>query len=136
MGVVKLNREAISLEGFGRRYGVHVCLLQCNQVSERTLLPFCSLSGCKQRTIAATTIIVSAITNSPPLKLPVRVRNCPNISGPAEPPRVPTELMRAIAPAAAVSPKNAVENAQNGPSELETPVCARDSVNTLSGNGA
>src|SRR5258706_5575716 len=57
--------------------------------------------------------------------------------GPAKPPRFPTELMRAIAPAAAVPLKNAVDRPQNGATALHRPETASASAasETIAGSG-
>src|SRR5687768_13699277 len=54
--------------------------------------------------------------------------NHPMMYGPANPPRLPTELMRAIAPAAAVPLKKAVDKPQNGATALHRPETASASA--------
>jgi len=49
------------------------------------------------------------------LILPVLSFTAPTRVGPTNPPRLPTELISAISPAAAVPLKNVVERAQKGP---------------------
>jgi len=47
--------------------------------------------------------------------LPVLSVRIPTSIGPANPPRLPTEFISAIPPAAAVPPRNVVARAQKGP---------------------
>src|SRR6185503_5182479 len=52
---------------------------------------------------------------------PVASLSAPMRYGPAKPPRLPTALMSAIAPAAAVPLRNAVGRPQNGGRQLQRP---------------
>src|SRR5437016_5313763 len=54
--------------------------------------------------------------------------SAPTEYGPANPPRFPTELIRAMPPAAAVPLRKDVGSAQNGPSIHQIPNAVRDAA--------
>src|SRR4029077_18748554 len=62
----------------------------------------------------------------PPEKLPVASFITPTYQGPKKPPRLPIELIHAMAAAAAVPVRNIGGIAQNGPLEPENPTAAID----------
>src|SRR5690348_10076537 len=62
-----------------------------------------------------------AISNSPPVKLPVASLIQPIAYGPAKPARLPIELITAMPAAAAVPDRTAVGNVQNTGSVPNTP---------------
>src|ERR1700733_10937492 len=62
----------------------------------------------------------------PPEKLPVASFITPTYQGPKKPPRLPIELIQAIAAAAAGPVRNIGGIAQNGPFEPENPTAAID----------
>ena len=61
-----------------------------------------------------------------PVKLPVASWTRPMRYGPTNPPRFPSELINAIAPAAAVPLKNAVGSDQKTGSALKMPAAATE----------
>ena len=63
-----------------------------------------------------------------PANPPVRSRTRPMRYGPTNPPRLPSELISAIAPAAAVPLKNVVGSDQKTGIVLKTPIAATDSA--------
>src|SRR3984957_9884399 len=66
----------------------------------------------------------TASTSSPVEVLPVASFTQPIRYGPAQPARLPIELISAIAPAAAVPESHAVGNVQNTPKVQNTPIAA------------
>src|SRR5216683_4037137 len=68
---------------------------------------------------------VSAVANRPGVKLPVTSAGWPMRLGPTKPPTLPTELIRAMPPAAATPLRNDVGTVQKTGSMLMIPDCAR-----------
>src|SRR5207247_1029859 len=71
-----------------------------------------------------------ASTASPPAKPSVCSFTSPTRKGPRKPPRFPTELTSAIAPAAALPLAKVAERAQNGPSALHIPNAPSESASS------